>query len=354
MRIFRIAALAAAGLALAASLAAARPTTSRGLHVVGNRLVDVSGHTIRLHGVNYSGTEYACIQGWGIFDGPSDAQAVKAIASWHVNAVRVPLNEDCWLGINGVKAQYAGAAYRNAIVTYVRLLHRYGMYAELSLMWAAPGSNQATDQPGAPDADHSPAMWASMASTFKSDPNVILAPWGETTVDADCFLRGGTCGGGYAVAGMQQAVTVMRRAGYRGVISIPGVTYANDLSKWLSHEPKDPQHQLVAEAHVYGKNTCSSASCFNSTFGPVAKRVPLLFGETGDTYDGSSCDGNYIRTIIGWADAHAVSYEAWTWDTWGNCSALIKDFGGTPNSAYASWIKTHYAATKAAARPLRG
>ena len=65
------------------------------------------------------------------------------------------------------------------------------MYAELSLMWAAPGTTKATYQPSAPDADHSPAFWSSLAKTFKSDPNVILAPWGEPVVDANCFLKGG-------------------------------------------------------------------------------------------------------------------------------------------------------------------
>src|SRR5262250_727798 len=65
-----------------------------GLHVVGNHLVDGSGKVVQLHGVNRSGTEYACVQGWGIFDGPNDDKSVKAIASWHVNIVRVLLNED--------------------------------------------------------------------------------------------------------------------------------------------------------------------------------------------------------------------------------------------------------------------
>jgi hypothetical protein len=61
-----------------------------------------------------------------------------------------------------------------------------------------------------------------MASTFRNDPNVILAPWGETTVSATCFLKGGCratytpTNARYRVAGMQQAVTVMRRAGYKG------------------------------------------------------------------------------------------------------------------------------------------
>src|SRR5207302_6613179 len=88
--------------------------------------------------------------------------------------------------------------------------------------------------------------------------DVILAPWGETIVDARCFLRGGVCEATYGkkdrpyrTAGMQQAVRVMRRAGYRGPIAIPGLDYANDLSKWLSDRPLDPLHQLVAEAHVY-------------------------------------------------------------------------------------------------------
>ena len=159
----------------------------------------------------------ACIQGWGLFDGPHDLASVKAIAAWHANAVRVPLNEDCWLNINGVKQAYAGASYRSAIVRYVNLLHRHNMYAELSLMWAAPGTYRATYQPAAPDKDHSPAFWASLARTFKNDHNVVLAPWGETIVNADCFLRGGVCEATYgpnnrpyATAGMQQAVTVMR------------------------------------------------------------------------------------------------------------------------------------------------
>ena len=321
----------------------------RGLHVVGNRIFDKANRPVNFQGIDRSGTEYACIQGAGIFDGPATAQSVRAIASWHVNIVRVPINEDCWLGINGVQARYAGANYRSAIVEYVNLLHRYGMYAEVSLIWAAPGANRATYQPGGPDADHAPAVWSSMATTFKNDPDVILAPWGETVVDANCFLRGGVCEATYGtrntpyrIAGMQEAVALMRRAGYRGVISIPGVSYANDLSRWLAREPKDPRHQLIAEAHVYGKNVCDTVRCFQATFAPVARRVPLLFGEVGESYDASDCGTSHIATIIGWADAHRVGYEAWTWDTWGNCSALIADYAGVPRGAYGTWVRDHY------------
>jgi hypothetical protein len=70
------------------------------VHVQNNRLVDASGNVLRLLGINRSGSEYMCVGGWSVFDGPVDSTAIAAIKAWHVNAVRVPLNEDCWLNIN--------------------------------------------------------------------------------------------------------------------------------------------------------------------------------------------------------------------------------------------------------------
>ena len=60
---------------------------------------------MQLRGVNRSGLEYACIQGWGFFDSPHPdtidiAAMIAAMRSWDIDVVRVPLNEDCWLGIN--------------------------------------------------------------------------------------------------------------------------------------------------------------------------------------------------------------------------------------------------------------
>jgi endoglucanase len=334
----------------------------RGLWVRGNQLM-AGQASIQLAGVNRSGTEYSCIQGKGIFDGPSDAASVQAIASWHANIVRIPLNEDCWLGINGVSPAYGGTSYQRAIDQYVRLLHQNGMYAELSLMWGAPGAYPATYQPNAPDADHSPALWASLAAAFAEDSDVILAPWGETTVGWACFRDGcsdqatyGTANAPYQTVGMQQAVTVMRAAGYQGVISIPCIYYANRCANynngsWLQYEPTDPNHQLIAEAHVYGKNACDNPACLSDDMSDLAARVPVIFGETGETYDASECTSRYVQTLLSWADVQRppVGYMAWTWNTWNNCSALISSYDGTPNTtappgaAYGKYVRDHLA-----------
>jgi endoglucanase len=308
-----------------------------------------AGTPIHLHGVNASGTEYACIQGWGFHDNPATAAANQAIRSWNSNVVRVLLNETCWLGINGAPAAYSGANYRSFIVNYVNALHAAGLYTHISLMWAAPGSTTATYQGPAPNADHSPEMWRQMAETWKNDPMVMLAPYGEPHGISWACLRDGGCslsykGATYTAAGMQQAVNVMRGAGYSGPIVIPGRDYANDLSQWLAYKPSDPLNQLVAEAHIYGGNVCSTTSCFNSQIAPVTAQVPVLFGETGPHYADADCGSAKIAEILDWADAHGIHYETWTWNTWGSCNSLITSFDGTPRGAYGAYIRARYLA----------
>jgi hypothetical protein len=128
-----IAGLAACAVARGLPSSAGAATGPVSVRVSGNHLVSGSGATARLLGVSHSGTEYMCVKGNAVFDGPSDAASVAAIASWHADTVRVPLNEDCWLGINGVNPSWSGAAYQQAIHQYVTTLHQAGMVAVLDL-----------------------------------------------------------------------------------------------------------------------------------------------------------------------------------------------------------------------------
>ena len=320
------------------------PPSFSGLHVSGNNLLNGANQQVHLHGVNRSGMEYACIQGWGIFDGPSDDASIAAIASWHSNIVHIGLNEDCILGINGVNPSYAGANYMNAIVAFVNRLHAHNLYAEVSLMWAAPGSQQALDHPPILDADHAPAALQAIGNAFKNDPNTMIGLQSEPHgIGWACWKNGGSsCSVGYTALGMQGALDAVRSTGATNVVTASGINWANDISQWLTYRPADSAGQLMAETHVYGNNACATTTCMNTEMAPVAAAVPLVFGETGETYDASSCGSTNIQRLMGWADAHGVGYQAWVWNDWGNCSALISDYDGTPANAYATWVRDHY------------
>ncbi len=319
------------------------------LHAVGNLLVDGKGNTVQLHGVNRSGTEYACIQGFGIFDGPSDDASLAAIASWkNVNAVRVPMNEDCWLGINGVPSQYAGANYQKALSDFADRILAHGMYPILELHWTAPGSTPATGQRPMPDMDHSVTFWSQVAAAFASRPDVVLEmhnePYPDNNQDTNaawtCWEKGGSCSGiNYTVAGMSTLVSAVRAAGANNLVLLGGVEYSNALSQWLTHVPADPANNLAAAWHVYDFNLCSDTSCYDATAGAVAKKYPVVATEIGE----QDCGGGFITTLMNWLDGKKQSYLAWTWDTWGDCLDLIQNYSGTATTPYGTTFKNHVA-----------
>ena len=310
------------------------------LSVRGNELVNGAGMPVTLAGVNRSGTEYACIQGWGTFDGPSDLASVQAMQSWAVQIVRVPLNEDCWLGINGVSATLGGAAYRQAIVTYVQLLRSQGLFVDLELHWNAPGATPATGQQVMADADHSPAFWTSVADTFKADRGVVFELYNEPhDITWQCWRDGCLTSAGWQAAGMQQLVDTVRSTGAQNVILLGGLGWSSDDSQWLTWRPSDPTGQLAAAVHIYNFSGCAQVACWTGTLAPLAAQVPLVTTEFGE----SDCAGGFVTSYMNWADSAHVSYLGWTWDTW-DCSsgpALITSYDGTP-TAYGAAVRTHF------------
>ena len=330
------------------------------LHVAGNHLVDPNGRVVTLHGVDRSGPEFACVQGTGIFDGPVDQTSVTAMTSWKINAVRVPLNEDCWLGTNGVASAYAGANYIAAIKSYVALLEQNGLNVVLDLHWTdgvytgnSSGCSGATAvcQKPMPDAAGAVPFWSSVAQTFKGDDAVVFdlfnEPYperatGSETSGWNCWLNGGTCPGiGYSVAGMQAMDNAVRSTGATNVVMAGGLAYANDLTQWLSYKPSDPTGNIVASWHSYNFNTCSSSSCWSSQIAPVAAEVPLVTGELGE----NDCAHGYLDSLLPYLDSIGVSYLAWTWNTWscGSGPALISSYDGTP-TGFGAGYQAHLAA----------
>ena len=329
------------------------------LKVSGNKLVTTAGATVKLYGVNRSGGEFACIQNNGFWNGPMDQASITAMRTWKVRAVRVPLNEECWLGTADVPAAYGGTAYQNEVKTYVNLLIANGITPIVEMHWnygtyTGPSSGctdvKATCQKPMPDAQYAPSFWTGVANAFKGNNAVVLdlfnEPYperatGDATSGWKCWRDGGTCPGiPYAVAGFQSLVNTVRATGATNVIFIGGLAYSNDLTQWLTYKPTDPLNNIAAFAHIYNFNTCANTSCWNSQLAPVAAQVPLTLTEIGE----NDCAHGFVDGLMDWADANGVGYLGWTWNNW-DCStgpSLITDWDGTA-TAYGVGLKTRLA-----------
>jgi hypothetical protein len=383
---------AAFGIALAIMLAVLGHVSARAdaaplsISISSNHFVNGAGQAIRLLGVNHPSSEYACVDGFGYNDGHMDGADAAAIASWNANAVRIPINEDCWLGINGQPNNnqdpgetLTASGYQHAVENYVAALHAHGLYAILDLHWTAPGTQVAQEQQPMPDSDHSPTFWKSVAESFKSDPAVAFDLFNEPYDPTDpksgsdqdpqdqvtwnCWDTGTENGPGggapcdttaynasekktvpYQVAGMQTLLDTIRAAGATQPVLVGGLDFANDLTQWATHAPHDPVNQEAASFHNYMGKSCDNVGCWNSQIAPVAANVPVVTGEFDeDNYTESKCankaPSTFDQDYMNWADQHGVSYLAWGWvvlsqeekDAEG-CSAfyLIEDYGGTP------------------------
>jgi endoglucanase len=345
---------------LSAALAAPARSHS-GLHVSGNRLM-YGEHVVQLRGVNRSGLESQCIDNEGFFESPHpdsvDSQAmIAAMLRWNINVVRVPLNEDCWLGVNAPR-QYSGARYRQIVERYVHALERAHLFVILDLHWAAPGKYGALGEYAMADRDHSPAFWRSVARAFRGDGDVIFDLYNEPHgISWACWLHGchvAAMNGqpAYQTAGMQQLVDAVRSTGARQPLMLGGINLALDLGGWLAHEPRDPAHQLIAAEHTYGGPPVMCDSGCQKAIVRTLRRVPVVMGELGE----SDCADSYVDPMMRFDDAHGVGYAGWAWDAYGDgwkCSggqAMITDWEGTP-SPYGTGFRNHFLALGKPVRP---
>ena len=318
------------------------------VRVVGSHLVNAKGTTIRLLGVDRPGMDVLTLPGKCV---TKDAVPIGPMLVWGVNAVRIPLNEDCWLGINGVSGATT-ASYQSSLESYVSALTQEGIYVILDLHVSAPGAIPSTGMQAMPDANHSPAFWSSVASTFINNPAVIFDLFNEPFLNdaaasglpagSDawaCWLSGctlpivHTASGEqkytWQAAGMQQLVNAVRSTGATQPIMLSGLNYGNSLEGWLTHVPVDPLHQVIASVHVYNGDACNTLTCWTQEYAAVAKQYPVVTAEFGE-HDGSD---TFMDQYMQFADANGISYLGWSWSiaTGGSNFALVTDWNGTPS-----------------------
>ncbi|TPW77973.1 FG-GAP-like repeat-containing protein [Schumannella soli] len=293
--------------------------------VVGNTLQDSrTGASWSAKAVNWPSFEYACQQGWGYSSAGASAAAAKAMTSWGITAVRIPLNQDCWLGVDGQPKYGSSSGYRSAIASFVSTLNAAGLVAILDLHWSGPAGTVADGQRAMPDAQSS-TFWSQVASAYRGNGAVTFDLFNEPysrdsfQLGWDCWKNGGCqapveadtsaglSGSTYPVTGMASLVSTVRAAGAAQPILLGGLDYSNDLRGWLANRPNDDQ--LIASWHNYPGQRCSTVSCWNSEITPVAATVPVIATEFGQSDGGSK----FLDAFLDWADGAGIGYAPWAW-----------------------------------------
>jgi hypothetical protein len=355
------------------------PQGSFSIAVCGNQFVNQAGQPVVLRGVNTEGTQYDCAQaGAGFFDdstinGADFSTEIAAMKAWGINVVRVNLNEECWLGINGVPDTTSAMgsngynAYANAMGSYVTALNAAGIYAEVDLHLNAPGSELISDsgnddfQNPLPESN-SDAFWKSVAAYFINNHAVIFGVFNEpfppnaaidedTSAGWDCVLNGCTVpdytdtsnygqipSGTYAGEGMLQMIDDIRSVNTTAPLLVGGPDFAGDLDQWLATfypggVSVDPSNQLAASVHIYfpGGNSPCTLSTDIATACPgvdqgalgndgllqVASVAPVEIDELGDF----GCSAQSLTPFLASVDAADntgsvnVGYVGWAWTT---------------------------------------
>jgi hypothetical protein len=363
------------------------------ISVSGSHFVNQSGAVVQLRGVNRPGTEYGCVQGLGFTSGVGSEtttlgyadSVVSTLLKWNasgvtgnaINAVRVPLNEDCWLGINGAPAAYSGANYKAFIQREVSDLTADRIYTILDLHWSGPGSYEATSQDVAPDADHSVTFWQQVATIFKGSPSVMFDLYNEPHIWCytgacsssyvtaaqtawGCYLNGcsytygaddrmtsnRSTGYTFTVAGSQQLVNTIRAAGADNVIYVEGLGYANAMDNWGNYLPSDPAHQLAAEIHTYPSSDTNVNNVTNLNAmladGGLSSKYPVYVGEFGEAICSGASSG-FTANTMNWADSLGYSYTAWGWDAGEGCGgpSLVTDDDTGAITTYGGIVRAH-------------
>src|SRR4029077_5342063 len=149
----------------------------------GGNFVDVHGNTVQLRGVNVSGLESGIIFSggtnyWASSSLPGRPDFSK-VAAWKANIVRLPMNEDSWLGLTvtgipGNVISLNGSGYQAEVKATVAAANAAGLYVILDLHWSAPSTFAANTQNPFMNADNSINFWTSVATAFQNNPAVMF------------------------------------------------------------------------------------------------------------------------------------------------------------------------------------
>ena len=183
---------------------------------------------------------------------------ISAMRPWHVNVVHLGSERGLRARDQRRPGAYGGANYMNAIKAYVNRLHAHGLYAEVSLMWAAPGTPAGLDHPPILDQDHSAdALDGDRERVQGRSEHVLRAAVGAARHQLGVLENGGSsCSSATRRSGCRRRSTPIRATGATNVVTASGIDWANNLQQWLAEqaggsvEPVDGRAARVRRQHL--------------------------------------------------------------------------------------------------------
>jgi hypothetical protein len=385
----------ASAIALSAISNCAVPGGTFTITVCGNKFVNQAAQTVVLRGANTEGTQYDCTEGGaGFYADPTIsagnyATEISAMKAWGINVVRVNLNADCWLGLNGVPSATLAPgypippgdtfdtdvnAYMAEMGNYVDALNSAGIYAELDLELGTPLSLISSGVSGSSNALYDATtdqFWKSVASYFRDNHAVIFGgfsqpfppqPDGYAPPGSSCILDGcivpdypndgvGTYTTASSAVGVTQLIWDIREYNPTAPLLVQGPETSGDMDQWLAYYYPggvsiDPSNKLASSFSVYfpfGNSPCSNTndvatacpSPDTSAIVQVASLTPVVADQVGDFGCSNSDLFPFLRSVDA-ANATGsvdIGYVGWAWTTYDCDPNLITDWTtGAPST----------------------
>ena len=319
-----------------------------GLQVIGTHLADKQGKPIFLVGAARSSLDYSC-QG----DSHYTRLDYRAMRSWGMNTVRLPLSAPMWLNEKQICP-----TYRQTVKNAVANAEAEHLYVILALAYTSPfgtDPNPAGSQyPMANKAEALP-LWQSMASQYATDPQILFELYSEPHDITNGVWRDGgivnvvtpttppVVAGTYAAVGMQALVDLIHSIAPERITLVGGLDWASSFKTivpdYLLHG-----ENIVYSVHVYPNADNQDLGSWPANFGTLAQHAPVVATEFGQL----DCGDNFIRPSMGYFQQHLDGMVAWTWNI-GDCArpGIITDWEGTPTQygkvIHDTFIQAHIA-----------
>ena len=354
-------------LVLGTKLAQAMPST---LHTSGTSILNAQGCAVRLVGCDIDSLEWDPL-GYGPSGGSGIAITVQeAISYWHVNCIRIPLNEDYWFGYSnsqstGYESTVSASAYQGIVDSIVTLCNANNVYVDLDLHWSnQSGWGTATKQYSMPG-PNSVTFWESVAARYANNPSVLFDLYNEPFPSTWTIWKSGpTTDEGFSTPGFQallndvRATTASASSSFASgtnalnICLVGGQGYAYSFTGGFTPLTDSTGNGVIYTTHIYDNksvNTATGTGGWETEIDPALEaNVPVMVEEFGNINSQSS--PAYTQSVIAFLQPTGndknYTYSAMSWDLCTTAGPLlISSWNSTPAAPAASgstWTLTSY------------